>query len=153
MVNIVITYSEAVDNAPMQRCRMLSAFEGREAKGGDGNSLFTSVVITDGDEQVMRAYFAEGAHLVEGMVRSRLDEDGTDINDEEASYNFINSMASKSKLCFSNGVKEALAAYGMHRWLADKLPQRSDAYKQMWLDLVHTAVKVVLVKQRPKMPS
>lgn len=139
-------------NAPLERCRLLCSYEGKEAKGGDDGSLFTSIVLTKQDEPFFIGYFKEGCDLCSEMIGSRLKEDGGYIlSDEGVTFDFDGKIAARAKMSFGNALREALTSYGMHKWLANKLPERSESYKLMWEQMIHLCVKAALLRPKPSL--
>jgi hypothetical protein len=138
-------------NTPMERCRRLSAFEGKEAKGGDEGSLFKSVMLTEQDKPLLIGYFREGCDLCQDMIGSRLKEgaNGYMVDDDGATFDFDGNMPSRARKSFGNALCEALTSYGMYKWLANKMPERSEQYKVMWEQMIKLCVKAALLRPKP----
>lgn len=146
---VTVEFDGTMPNAPMERCRRLSAYEGREAKGGDEGSLFKSVVLTEQDEALFIGYFKEGCDLCSDMIGSRLKDDGYEVDEKGVTFDFDGRIASRARKGFGNALCEALTAYGMHKWLENKLPDRSESYKNMWEQMIHLCVKAALLRPKP----
>ena len=149
-MNITIPYSE-----PLERCKMLSAFEAREST--NGADLYDSVRITQKDEQAIRAYIVQAAELLEARIGIVLEEEGDYSNASQVTWNVHEDAARRSTgatgKSFVKAAQEAMVAFAMSRWLETKVQQSSASYKGMWADLSEAAVRIIKTKRKPTRPS
>ena len=134
----------------LERCSMLSSFEGRDYVGGDGESLFLTVKITEQDKPLILTYMEQAARDMEtrldNMVTStEYDTDGFtwELRTEETRWNPDKRM--------DNSVREALVGYAMARWLEDRKPARKAAYDEIWNGSATMAVANLYRKRAPEL--
>ena len=133
-------YSEAFD-----KCVMMSAFEGRNAVDANGDSVYQTVKIVDQDADLLNAYFAEAARLLEETFApvvtesSYVDKESTDETTKVTSYPGFKMVLDRDedrwaggKRDFKRYLTEALSSYAMWQWLTDKLPERANVYGELW---------------------
>lgn len=133
-------YSEAFD-----KCVMMSAFEGRNAVDANGDSVYQTVKIVDQDADLLNAYFAEAARLLEETFApvvtesAYVDKEFTDETTKVTSYPGFKMVLDRDedrwaggKRDFKRYLTEALSSYAMWQWLTDKLPERANVYGELW---------------------
>lgn len=137
------SYNDAID-----RCVMLSSFEGRDYTGDSGDSLFLKVKITEQDKPLIRTYLGQAARMLEdGMSRiitaATYDDDGFswEVRTEETRWNVNKKL--------DENLGEALVGYSMMRWLSDRKPDRIGIYKNLWEDMSVMCVKNMYRKNSP----
>ena len=115
----------------LSRCKMLASFEGRDYTGDSGESLFLRVKLTEQDEPLLLSYLEEAARRIEERVArmvsaSEYTEEGFTwtLRTEETRRNVNREL--------DRNISEALAAYTMMQWLADRKPARVEMYRSLW---------------------
>ncbi len=139
-------YSEAIE-----RCEMLSAFEGRNAVDANGESLYEMVKIVAQDKDLLMAYMGTSARLLEESfapvvtestyvdvaVAEVKDADGNVTTPEQIpGFTMVldrdEERWSAGKRDFERYLTEALSSYAMWQWLMDKVPERANVYGELW---------------------
>ena len=136
--------------SPVERVRMLSAFEGNNAADKDGNPMFKDIVVTTNDEQEILVFCRHAAQDIENrlghaLTQEALYEDGCVQLQLNQSYE-LRGQASLPDL-----IAECVAMFAMAKWLADKLPDRAAEYMQTYNVKVEQATRMAFRKQRPNL--
>ncbi len=132
----------------MERCRMLSSYEGRDHMNEGGDSLYLEVKITEQDEPLLLTYMGQAAHMLqEQMNRMITGSEYTDkgfvwdIRAEETRWN--------PNKKFDDNLHEALVSYVMMNWLSEKKSSRTELYKTLWEDMSKMCVQNIYRKMSP----
>lgn len=135
----------------MEKCKMLSSYEGRDASSESGESIYLKVKITEQDEPLLRSYMEKAARMIEErisrmMVSSEYGADGFRwrMRTDETRWNKLRD--------FGGNVLEAVVSYAMGEWMSDKIPGRTEMYKGMFADMSVMVVKNIFFKMPPKRP-
>lgn len=133
----------------MDRCRMLSSFEGREYVSKSGESLYLEIKITEQDEPLILSYMEQAARSLQEMMARMVTgaeyaKEGFtwEIRGEETRWNAGN--------LFDRSVHEAIVSYVMMNWLSEKKSARAEMYKTFWEDMGTMCVRNVMRKMPPK---
>ena len=136
-------YIKAID-----KCEMLSSFEGRDLGGDSGESLYLKIKITEQDWPLIRTYLEQAARVLEeGMAKiitsSAYSEKGFvwEVRTEDTRWN-VNRKLDENLL-------DALVGYSMMSWLSDRKPDRIGVYKSLWEDMSVMCVKNIYRKNPP----
>lgn len=132
----------------IEKCGMLSSFEGRELVGDGGESLYLRVRITEQDKPLIREYMERAARSLEdGMSRiitsSEYSEEGFvwEVRTEETRWNVNRKL--------DENLTDALVGYAMAGWLSDRKPDRIGVYKSLWEDMSVMCVRNMYRKNPP----
>lgn len=133
----------------IERCKMLSSFEGRDFVGQSGDSLYLTVKVTDQDVPLLLQYAGQAAkELQERMSRmissATYSSDGFSwsIRSKETRWN-INTALDRN-------VEEAIVSYVMAGWLSGRKEDKVPMYKQMWDDISMQCVQNIFRKMPPQ---
>lgn len=150
-MNIIVSYSPSVE-----RCKMLSAYEAREAVDANGERKYDSVRITDDEQSVILTYIKQSAELLESMLTSALLSEGDYTSDEQVTWEMSEDVARRkggNNESLIKSCQDAFAVFAMSKWLENKLPEQSQAYLRMWGDLSTAAVRIARQKRKPSRPN
>lgn len=133
----------------LEKCKMLSSYEGRDAVGESGDSLYLRVKITEQDEPLIKRLFKNSAKVLEEqmarmIVSANYEMDGFvwELRTDMTRWNNLRA--------FGENVLEAVVSYAMSEWLADKIPIRSGIYKNLCADMGKMAVNNLFAKIPPR---
>ena len=129
-------YIKAID-----KCEMLSSFEGRDLVGDSGESLYLKIKITAQDRPLIRTYLEQAAAKI--ITSSTYSEEGFvwEVRTEDTRWN-VNRKLDENLL-------DALVGYSMMSWLSDRKPDRIGVYKSLWEDMSVMCVKNIYRKNPP----
>lgn len=133
----------------IERCKMLSSFEGRDYVGQSGESLYLTVRVTEQDVPLLLEYAGRAAkNLQERMARMISSADYSEegfkwvIRSKETRWN-INTALDRN-------IEEAIVSYVMSVWLEGRKSDKVSMYKQMWEDISIECVQNIFRKMPPK---
>lgn len=154
---IKYAYSEAIE-----RCEMLSAFESRNAVDANGESLYEMVKIVAQDKDLLTAYLATSARLLEEMFSPVVTESAyvdravAEVMDAEGNVTAPEKIPgftmvldrdeerwSAGRRDFVRYLTESLSSYAMWQWLMDKLPERANVYGELWQQMSAATVNAL----------
>lgn len=142
-----MVYEYRYDEA-LERCVMLSSYEGRESADGSGETKYLQIKNTEQDRPLILVYIAAAARLLqERMSRmitsAEYNETGFvwTVRTEETRWN-VNTKLDKN-------IQESLVSYAMMNWLAERKPDRVDMYRQLWQDMTQMCVANLFRKSVP----
>lgn len=139
-----LKYSLALD-----RCKMLSSYEGRDAVGESGDSLYLNVKITEQDEPLIRKHLEDAARALEEQMARMIVSAA--YNDDGFVWELRTDMTRWNKLrAFGGNVLEAVVSHAMSEWLTDKVPARTEMYKNLFTDMGKMAVNNLFAKMPPQ---
>jgi len=151
-MKIDIEYSKIIE-----RSKMFSEYEARQASNGTDENLFLEVRLTDGEDLLLRTYIEQALQQLEGVLGGALEED-VDFGDsdaESASLTIGKGLAAagggNSTKSFIKSIEEAASAFCMYKWLLNKLPERSATYQNMFTDMSAVCKKIAWKRVRPNM--
>lgn len=138
----------------MERCKMLSSFEGRDTYDANGKSSFEDIVIHSVDEHLVTTYIEQGVahvrHVVEDMILSVSPTDGgeewTFRTDQRRYY-------SKGLSNIKKNIDEAISAYVMSKWLGDRKNDRVEFYNTLFQNEIVLISDNIFSKGAPKRPK
>lgn len=147
--NVKIKYSSIIE-----KCNRLSAFEGKTAISGSGSSLFEQIRFTDREYGLIVDYANQGLNNIEseigGLLKWQIE---ADVVCDDGNYIEIDTHSQLTRTgkngSFARNIIEVLVAYVMYLWLADKVGERSAAYKQIYIDMLATLRKNAFRKKEP----
>lgn len=148
-MEINITYNNIIE-----RCKMFSDYEARQATDSANENMYSEVVITDGDEALLKDYIEQSFQKIESVLGGALEYDIEMCDDhvvitlgtgKEAAFN------GKATTGFSKSLEEASASFCMYKWLLNKLPERSGTYQNMFADMTVVCNKLAWKRVKPKM--
>ena len=114
----------------INKCEMLSSFEGRDLVGNSGESLYLKIKITEQDRPLIRT---SSTYSEEGFV--------WEVRTDDTRWN-VNKKLDENLL-------DALVGYSMMGWLSDRKPDRIGVYKSLWEDMSVMCVKNIYRKNPP----
>ena len=130
-------------------CVALSSYEGRRLTDGSGNSLYEVVHITTQDTDFVTRHILTAADMLFAHARYVLRDmevTGTAILFSYEPSSGIASLSNREKL-----IREILSSHAMMLWLADKSPERSEAYKLMTENLLASFDRSAHRKVKPNL--
>lgn len=145
---IIIDYSSV-----LERCVMLSSYEGREAYDTTGKSRYASIHINTNDEPLVLGYIYQS----EADLRNRLDDMIDSVEQDEDGYTWT--LKAEAKRLKDKGywpvdqwMQEAMTAYAMRMWLSDasRKPERVQFYDELYHNMVKVIEDFVFKKQEPE---
>lgn len=133
----------------IERCKMLSSFEGREYVSQSGESMYLTVKITEQDVPLLLGYAARAAKSLQErmsrmIVSATYSEEGFkwNIRSRETRWN-INTALDRN-------IEEAIVAYSMASWMEGRKDDKVPMYRQMWEDISLQCVQNVFRKMPPR---
>ena len=138
----------------MDRCKMLSSYEGRDTYDANGKSSFDGIVIHSVDEHLVSTYIQQGVahvrHVVEDMllgVEAITDgEQWTFRTDQRRYY-------SKGLSNIKKNIDEAISAYVMAQWLGGRKDDRVAFYNTLYQNEIVLISDNIFSKSAPKRPN
>lgn len=134
----------------LEKCGMLSSFEGRDHVGDGGDSLYLRIKITEQDRPLIVTYLERAARELEDMAARIITEssytpDGFtwEVITERTRWN-VNKKLDENMM-------DALTSYAMMEWLSDRRPDRAAVYKQIWTDMAAMCVGNIYRKNPPSL--
>lgn len=157
MGKITIKYDDV-----FMRCKFISSYEAQQAKGAAGNSIYTNIVLTDADKQLVSVWLEQGMKMIEAKLSSALNveteytsktEDGKQIQvvEVEVTKDLEVAGASQSGGSFRKSVEEALVTFCLQKWMEDKIPTRGEGYARMFDQMCDAVMKIAFKRKRPTM--
>lgn len=133
---------------------MFSDYEARQATNSANESLYSEVVITDGEEALLKDYIEQSFQQIESVLGGALECD-MDFSSTGANITIVKSKAAsggnKATGSFVKSMEEAAAAYCMYKWLLNKLPERGGTYQNMFADMCVVCKKLAWKRLKPDM--
>lgn len=135
-----------------ERCRMLSAFDAREAVTASGESNYNQMKLTEQEDTLIDIFITQAVSRIETSMmaitylQSIIDNDNVTIviSDTLGITGGTSSVAS-----FQKAVMETITAYILTRWYEDKSAQRSNAYRALFEDMLGAAKRIAYKKPMP----
>ena len=132
----------------MERCRMLSSYEGRDHMNEGGESLYLDIKITGQDEPLLLTYMGQAARALEERMRRMI----TDA--EYTGEGFVWEMRTEETRWtpgqrFDGNLHEAIVSYVMMNWLSERKSGRTGLYKTLWEDMSEMCVQNIYRKMPP----
>ena len=141
-MDISINYSTVI-----ARCKDFSAFEGREYFSQDGESLYSSVLITDQDDDLVNGYIVTSMQLIEEVIAKKaacsFTTSGCTFALEVDESRFVKQGS------LGKNIEEASVAYAMSQWLKERKPERFEAYDTIFKEMCSVIRTNVYTKKRP----
>lgn len=133
----------------IEKCKMLSSYEGRDAVGESGDSLYLKVKITEQDEPLIRKHLEDAARALEELMARMIV--ATDYNEGGFVWELRTEMTRWNRLrTFGGNVLEAVVSYAMGEWLSDKIPAQTEIYKNLFTDMGKMAANNLFAKMPPQ---
>lgn len=147
--DMVITFQSIYEQA-----EELSIFEGRRIRDAQGESLYSTIAITEQDKPIVARYAADAAYLLEARV---LAIDSVTIGTPSGStatadnaHDITISFVSDANLLTNvdNETRSVITAYVMWQWLSDKDETRHKAYELIFTTAL-SALRSSIKRKRP----
>lgn len=139
--------------AVLNRCVMLSSYEGREAYDTTGKSRYANIHINTNDEPLVLGYIYQS----EAELRNRLDDMISAVDESTNGYTWTlkaedKRLKDKGRWPVDQWVQEAMTAYAMRMWLSDaaRKPERTQFYEELYRNMVKAIEDFVFKKQEPE---
>lgn len=144
-MNIEFKYSDIISQA-----QMLAAFEGRDYVNSNGESMFSSVVITTQDRPFIQTYIMQALQaLGERFARmiQTVQQDDTALAWTLRTSQTRHPDAQSEALI--KHLNEAVVSYVMMNWLAERKPNRVAMYTDLWNGSSQLAERNIFRKAPP----
>lgn len=139
----------------MERCKMLSSYEGRDRHDANGQSLYEKVVITEQDEQLINGYISQSLLAAREQLADMIAtvDDETD-GEETWTINPQRRYNSKGSKNLTKHLTEALAASVMTAWLTyNSVDDRSGFYQTVYENEIRLISDNLHTKAAPTRPQ
>ncbi len=143
------------DSSLLDRCTMLSSYEGRNITDGSGESMYDSVHITDQDKDLVLYYINEAVNAVEtelGYHLESVERVATTTGGDPDAYEFTFISEPYFTEPGQRRLGEVIETFAMSRWLEDKSESRGASYKLMYDNLMQALINSIR-KNRPTLDS
>lgn len=144
---VTITYASIID-----RCKMLSAFEGGEATAGDGQSRFPDIIITRQDEPLVKSYIDQAVQQTYNKLEKIIASTSSALTDA-LSWTLRSDTLwpeAKSGRQLDRHIEETIVAWTMQCWLDYKHSERSKFYGEMFINYISLAEQNISASEAPK---
>lgn len=142
-MGIIITYADIIN-----KVKMLSSYEGRDY-APDGDNQYIKVKITTQDEPLVKEYISTAIDTLLGSLLHI----GYSISETDASATITYNGYTRTDISrASRYITEAIIAYVMSSWLAERRPTRVDHYSALYTSMLDMAMKNLVEKGSPTRP-
>ena len=131
-----------------KRAMKLSAYDARDAVDANGETQFVSNRMTDSDLPAVEEWTREAAHILESRMAPVLTCDG-EYDEVGVTWSVIHDCKGNG---FVKSAEEALAAWVLSQWFANRQTAMSERYAGVWANMSLAAVKLLKVRKRPVRP-
>lgn len=136
------TYTEL-----LERCKMLSSYEGRNSHTADGESNYIDIKIGTQDEPLLKTFLQQGAHIVESgigkVVDSTYTTDGFEYDLDVDTERWVKDDTLKKNIF------ETVVMFAMKLWMSYNNNSRSESYESVYQNMLSACVKNAYRKKKP----
>lgn len=146
-MEFTVSYNEAI-----QRCMMLTSFEGKNHTDGEGESLFSETVITTQDRPLITDYLNCGAMIIEESI-ARLVLSSSYSGDTDGQVWSLQLRLSDrwngNRTDFTQYLQEALVSFALSKWYDLKWPDKVAKYVTLWEESLNRIVSNAFRRSQP----
>lgn len=139
----------------LNRCEMLSSFDGREALTQSGESNYKQLRITSQETDLLKTYIGQAVNNIESKLGGAIESVSSTDNADKVSFAFASDSSRRSgnSSVFKRCLLETIVAFVMKRWYEDKASDRSNAYHALYEDMLISAKNIAYKKTKPTLDA
>lgn len=148
MAHTITITNEAI----MERCKKLSAYEGGETYSGSGESRYADILITRQEESLVLDFISQAVQDTYNMLE-RLISSTTAVEGKALNWTMREDIlwpASKNAALLDKHIEETIVAYVMSHWLDMKGSDRSAFYEGMYQNYLKLVMDNAFASDAPK---
>lgn len=134
----------------LNKVKLLSEYEGRDARDANGVSIFDKVLVTEQDEDLVRPYITQGIDSLESALGSLLDDSSKSADGKTVILELKgNTPTAKKATEITTTMEEVVTAHVMFNWFSERKPDRVEFYKLLIETMTNTAIRLVAQRKKP----
>ena len=140
------------NEAIMERCKKLSAYEGGETYSRSGESRYADILITRQEESLVLDFISQAVQDTYNMLE-RLISSTTAVEGKALKWTMREDIlwpASKNAALLDKHIEETIVAYVMSHWLNMKGSDRSAFYEGMYQNYLKLVMDNAFASDAPK---
>lgn len=151
MAHTITITNEAI----MERCKKLSAYEGGETYSGSGESRYADILITRQEESLVLDFISQAVQDTYNMLERLIASTAPANDPDDSALNWtmrddILWPASKNAALLDKHIEETIVAYVMSHWLDMKGSDRSAFYEGMYQNYLKLVMDNAFASDAPK---